>query len=458
LPPLIKMTELHFDNLPRPLAEAAKTVSLRLSQAGYQAWIVGGAVRDLWLGRVPKDIDITTDALPDEVEALFPKTSAVGKAFGTILVHCPRAQLGEAGVELEEGTFGVDIEVTTFRSDGEYVDGRRPLEVSYADNLEEDASRRDFTCNALFANILDGELRDPEGGLEDLKASRLRAVGQADQRFVEDGLRLMRLARFEGRFGLTPDQDTLRGARAAVQAIRGVSPERIRSELEGIFQSADPGRALGRLLDLQLFDLMFVPPADPTWVDWSQRCALFAQVKEQPMTLSQGLSLLLGPDPRPQANSELAAWSTQCLDHLRPSRGTKRAVLGVWKVLAGIAALQEEPNPRRCARVALMRSPGWSDALLAVEAWRAAVEPSGILESRSQRVAALEAERQSLSPEELEPAPWLTSEDLAQTRIPRGPRWGRLLQQAADLQLDLKLTDRAQALAWLQDQERREDS
>ena len=160
----------------------AEAVVRRLREKGHVAYFAGGCVRDLLLGLEPKDWDVATDAPPARVRELFSKTDAVGAAFGVILVRHGKSV----------------VEVATFRSEGSYLDGRRPSEV-YFTTAEEDAKRRDFTINGLFLDPMEGDrVIDFVGGQEDLKARRLRAIGDADARFAEDHLRLLRAVRFGG--------------------------------------------------------------------------------------------------------------------------------------------------------------------------------------------------------------------------------------------------------------------
>src|SRR5687768_567649 len=164
----------------RSTREDALAVVRRLRDAGHVAYFAGGCVRDLLLGLEPKDYDVATDAPPERVRSLFNRTQAVGAAFGVILVRQRDSQ----------------VEVATFRSDGRYDDGRRPTGVRFT-TAEEDARRRDFTINGLFLDPLDGDkVIDFVGGQEDLKAGRLRAIGDPDARFAEDHLRLLRAVRF----------------------------------------------------------------------------------------------------------------------------------------------------------------------------------------------------------------------------------------------------------------------
>lgn len=189
-----------------------------LSADGYQAFIVGGCVRDLLLGLPPKDWDITTDATPQEVMALFPKTIPTGLQHGTVTV-C----MGE-GIENH-------FEVTTFRIEGEYSDGRRPEEVFFVMNVEQDLARRDLTINAIAYDPVAGILMDPFEGIQDLERGLIRAVGNAEFRFQEDGLRIMRVARFAARFGYAVDGQTFTAMGNNLETLKKVSKERIQDEL-----------------------------------------------------------------------------------------------------------------------------------------------------------------------------------------------------------------------------------
>ncbi len=205
----------------------ANSICDKLRSSGYQALLVGGCVRDLLLGREPADYDVTTDATPDQVSALFPESVAVGAQFGVILI--PRG--------------GVKVEVATFRSDAGYSDGRHPDSVVYSKAPQEDVQRRDFTINGLLMRHDTGEVLDYVDGQADLKAKVIRAIGEPDRRFKEDKLRMMRAVRFAARFGFEIEAETFRAIRRHVAEIHQVSPERLRDELtkmltEGAAQQA----------------------------------------------------------------------------------------------------------------------------------------------------------------------------------------------------------------------------
>jgi poly(A) polymerase len=193
----------------------ANSICGTLRQKGFQALLVGGCVRNLLLGREPADYDVTTDATPDQVTALFPESMAVGAQFGVILI--PRDAL--------------KVEVATFRSDVGYSDGRHPDRVVYSKTAEEDVQRRDFTINGLLMRHDTGEVLDFVGGQADLKAGIIRAIGEPSRRFAEDKLRMMRAVRFAARFAFAIEPETKKAIYWHAPEIRQVSAERLREEL-----------------------------------------------------------------------------------------------------------------------------------------------------------------------------------------------------------------------------------
>jgi len=193
----------------------ANSICETLLGRGYQALLVGGCVRDLLLGHEPADYDVSTDATPEQVMALFPESVAVGAQFGVILI--PRD--------------GLKVEVATFRSDVGHGDGRHPDSVVYSKTAQEDVQRRDLTINGLLMRHDSGEVLDYVGGQADLQAKVIRAIGEPDRRFKEDKLRMMRAVRFAARFGFKIEEETFRAIRRHVAEVHQVSPERLREEL-----------------------------------------------------------------------------------------------------------------------------------------------------------------------------------------------------------------------------------
>ena len=194
-----------------PIPEEVNSILVKLQESGYEAYIVGGCVRDALLGREPNDWDITTSALPLEVKRIFVKTVDTGLQHGTVTVL--------AG--------GKGYEVTTYRVDGVYEDGRHPKEVTFTPSLREDLQRRDFTINAM-AYREPGVLVDLFGGQKDLEDGVIRAVGDPSQRFSEDALRILRAIRFSAQLGYRIEEETLRAASELAPTLRKISAERIR--------------------------------------------------------------------------------------------------------------------------------------------------------------------------------------------------------------------------------------
>lgn len=199
------------------IPEQVQEILRRLHSAGYEAWCVGGAVRDMLRGNRPGDWDVTTNALPEAVMELFaPHALPTGLQHGTVTVGGGRG-----------------VEITTYRRDGEYLDSRHPDHVEFTGSLREDLARRDFTVNAMALG-LHGELVDPFDGQEDLKCGILRAVGDPDQRFQEDALRIMRGLRFASRLGFTIEEDTAAAMGRCAHLLNRIAPERLHVELTGL--------------------------------------------------------------------------------------------------------------------------------------------------------------------------------------------------------------------------------
>lgn len=231
--------------IPDYVVDACRT----LRRAGHQAWVVGGAVRDMCLGRPVKDWDIATSAPPDAVKRAFGASFTIptGEKHGTVtvLVRRPDGQREP-------------IEVTTFRGDGAYTDGRRPDEIRFVETIEEDLSRRDFTVNAIAYDPLDDRLADPFDGQGDLTRKLLRAVGVADERFAEDGLRAMRAVRFSSQLGFALDPATHTAITNQRHVFAKVAVERIHDELVKILDSPRPGHGIRLCHDTRLLGI-FLP-------------------------------------------------------------------------------------------------------------------------------------------------------------------------------------------------------
>lgn len=271
----------------------ANSICETLRRSGYEALLVGGCVRDLLLSREPADYDVATDATPEQVMTLFPEGVAVGAQFGVILI--PRD--------------GLKVEVATFRSDVGYSDGRHPDRVVYSKTAQEDVQRRDFTINGLLMRHDTGEVLDYVGGQADLQAKVIRAIGEADRRFTEDKLRMMRAVRFAARFEFEIEAETSRAIRRHVSEIRQVSPERLREELTKMLTEGAARRA---------FELL-----DQTWLlqQILPEIGAMKGVEQPPQYHPEGdvwIHTLLMLDGLPAGTSPTLAWGVLLHDVGKP--------------------------------------------------------------------------------------------------------------------------------------------
>lgn len=219
--------------------QTAYSVIEQLEQAGFEAVIVGGAVRDALLNRPAHDVDVATNALPEEVKLVFQRTVDIGIQHGTVLVIVPAGP----------------VEVTTYRTDGEYTDHRRPDKVQFVRSLQDDLQRRDFTMNAI-AMRRDGTFVDFYGGRQDIDLRIIRAVGDAQKRFVEDALRMLRAIRFSAQLDFTIAEDTLIAIQNRAADIAFIAKERIKAELDKLWLGTTVFRGLQKLEESGLADYL----------------------------------------------------------------------------------------------------------------------------------------------------------------------------------------------------------
>src|SRR2546421_9379189 len=198
----------------------AISIVCTLREHSHRAYLVGGCVRDLLLGREPADYDVATSATPEQVMRIFPETYAVGAQFGVVLVPAP-----------DDALQSRTVEVATFRSDIGYSDGRHPDEVRFSRDPREDVARRDFTINGMLLDPVSGEVLDYVGGRKDLEAGIIRTIGDPQHRFTEDKLRMLRAVRFAARFEYTVKPSTFAAMQQLADQIAVVSRERVRDEL-----------------------------------------------------------------------------------------------------------------------------------------------------------------------------------------------------------------------------------
>ncbi|MCS7238967.1 MAG: CCA tRNA nucleotidyltransferase [Thermoguttaceae bacterium] len=401
----------------------ALEVVATLRRAGYEAYWAGGCVRDELLGRTPKDYDVATNALPDEIRRVFRhrKTLAVGAAFGVITI------VGRAG----EG----QIEVATFRRDDTYSDGRHPDRVHFS-TAEEDAKRRDFTINGLFLDPLENRVIDYVGGQEDLRQGIIRAIGNPRERFAEDKLRMLRAVRFAASFGFSIDSETFAAIKEMAPQIVQVSPERIAAELErclvepGRRQAAELLLASG-LLEVILPELASAIVHNP--VAWAENLSV-AEKLEQP-TFALALAVLYWRLIKPEDSEQVAR-------RLRFSNQVRltTAWLLHWRYM-----LTEAPQ-RLWSEVHPIASSPYIRELLA---WGEALVAAGRMDPEIMRWW-----REKLAqPRELwDPAPLVSGIDLQTLGIPPGPIYRRILSEIRRRQLDGQLTTKEEAIDFARSQ------
>ena len=425
--------------------QLAESIIHRLRDAGHEALLAGGCVRDLLLARPPKDYDVATGARPDEVLALYPKALTVGAAFGVVVVV--------------EGT--VQVEVATFRAEQGYADGRRPDAVRFTD-AREDARRRDFTINAMFLDPADGKVTDHVGGREDLQARLIRAVGDPRHRFAEDHLRMLRAVRFAAELGFEIEAATTEAVRELAPRVASVSGERVREELARILTAAPDGRRRGMELACELGLLAVLlpevehlrgepqPPAVHPEGDVFRHTLLGLAHLREP-TFELALASLLHDVGKPstarmrdgrvtfyhhQRVGEDAARAV--CDRLRMSTNQARRV--TWLV-ARHMMLMNFDEMREATLKRLFAEEGFEEL---AELWRADCLASG---GTAEGYEALMARYRAMSAEEVRPAPLVTGHDLIAMGLAPGPRFADILRQVYDAQLEGRAGTKEEALA-----------
>jgi poly(A) polymerase len=431
---------------PTPLQEGAIEVVRRLQAAGFTALWAGGCVRDLLLRKAPKDYDVATEAVPDRVEALFPGSVTVGKAFGVV-----RAK-----------AHGFEYEVATFREDRGYRDGRRPDRVVFADAAA-DAARRDFTINALFCDPLKGEVHDHVGGCADLEARIVRAVGDPPARFREDHLRLLRAARFTATLAFTLDPATAAAVRAHAGLVADVSAERVRDELTRLLTEApQAGDALKLLDDLGLLVVTLPevaamkgqvqPPEYHPEGDVFEHTVQMLNAMTRPDARLAWAVLLHDVGKPPAAVLADGRWRFE--NHAGLGAELTRRILGrlrfsnddieaVAFMVGNHMRFVDVPNMRRATLRRLVGAPTFPTEL---ELHRLdCVVSHGDLDNY-RRLVAFQAE---LAAEVPLPPPWVRGQDVMALGIPEGPGVGRWLRRAYEVQLEGTYADRDALLRWL---------
>lgn len=390
---------------------AAESIARTLRDAGYEAVFAGGCVRDMLMGREPTDFDVATSAHPDEVMRRFRRTQKVGAKFGVVLVKIGRHT----------------VEVATFRTDLEYEDGRRPVGVQFS-SPEEDARRRDFTINGMFIDPFDGHVIDFVGGRADIDARLIRAIGDADRRFGEDHLRLLRAIRFAARFDFEIESRTLEAIRRHAPQLVRIAPERVRVELEKMLTHERRAKAVQLLLDSNLWPHLWSNAAETVDAVAAALPVLTALPPSAEFETSMA-ALLLNVTP-PQVEAFLSG--------VRCSNSTRITV--AW-LLKNVTAADDPDRLTMSQLKRLMAAHAYSSwlQLLAARTKAGLVDPHS-LKRVLERTAAI-------PPHAVEPPPLLTGHDLTGMGVPAGPVFKTVLDAAYEAQLNETIASREDALA-----------
>ncbi len=422
--------------------EAATEIVRRLRAEGFAAYLVGGCVRDMLMGRTPKDYDITTRATPHQILKNFPDALTVGARFGVILVP------GHAG----------NIEVATFRSDGIYADGRHPTEVRYSESAQEDVQRRDFTINGLLFDPVTEQVLDYVGGQADIRARHLRTIGDPFARLGEDRLRMLRAVRLAARFSFKLDSSTLAAIVELAPQIHSVSAERQRDEIVKILTEG-PARAGFELLDKsgllaevlpeikRMQGVQQPPEFHPEGDVWIHTLMMLEGLREPTPTLALGVLLHdVGKPPtfavreriRFDGHVEVGAkMAGEICGRFRMStHDTERIV----ELVRHHLRFKDFPQMKRSTQMRFLRMEGFEEHL--------ELHRLDCLSSH-RNLANYETARKMLADtpqEEIKPAPLLRGEDLIALGYTPGPIFKSILQTVEDAQLEGRVHNHTEAL------------
>jgi poly(A) polymerase len=429
---------------------SARNIVQRLQEAGFEAMYAGGCVRDMLRGVPPHDYDIATSARPEQVQALFRRTVAVGAQFGVIsvMINCG------------------DFQVATFRSDGAYSDGRHPESVHFS-NAEEDARRRDFTVNGLFYDPIREQLHDYVGGRGDLEAKILRAIGDPEARFAEDRLRMLRAVRFASVLGFEIEPATWAAVQKHAASIVEVSAERIRDELLKTLHS--PARVRGLdLLDQSGLLNQILPemealkgceqppqfhPEGDVWVHTRLMLSLLPEEVSTPLLFAVLLHDIAKPatfslDPaegRIRFNGHDKLGAEMAAEILTRLRFPKKEIEATVECIAQHMAFKDVQQMRVSRLKRFLARPTMQDELILHR-----VDCAGSNQDFS-NYDFLVSKIEEFSKEPLIPPPLVTGRDLLNMGLEAGPRFKEILDAVQSRQLEGTLTGREEALAWVQD-------
>ncbi len=428
------------------LLKGALAIVDRLHEDGHEAYFAGGAVRDLLLGKRIKDIDIATSASPDHVEGLFAQTIPVGKAFGVVVVV------------MESGNY----EVTTFRKESGYEDGRHPGSVEFTD-AQTDALRRDFTVNALFVNPEDDGIIDYIQGQKDLEHRLIRTVGPPDQRFEEDKLRLLRALRLACQLDFEIERDTYHQIQQFAPQLTQVSWERIRDELLKILTGPDPSRGLKLLLDSGVLKQIIPEAADMDGVEqppefhpegdvFIHTCLMFELAGELTDTLALGILLHdIGKPPTFTIKERIrfdghveqgALMAEDICRKLRISNDTREQVVDLVKNHLRFIHVQEM---RESTLKRFLRKDNF-DEHLELHCLDCLASHGDLSQYDFCR-----KKLEELTQEQMRPRPLVRGQDLIDLGLEPGPVFSEILGALEDLQLEGHLTNKEESLDWVRE-------
>ena len=430
------------------LKKAALATITRLTEAGHRAYFAGGCVRDMLLGTEPKDYDIATSATPDEVQALFPNSNAIGAHFGVILVNKD----------------GFPFEIATFRHDGSYKDGRHPDQVTFT-TPEDDASRRDFTINGLFQNPKDDEIIDFVDGQQDLKAGLLRAIGNPSERFQEDALRLMRAVRFATTLKFTIEPDTWAAICEHAHLLAKISAERIRDEFTMIITSESRAQGLDLLTEsglmhhivpevYDLIDCEQPPQWHPEGDVYTHTRIMLEMLAQQPST-ELALAVLLHDigkpptysydkaDDRIRFNGHDRVGAEMAKEILQRLKYSNQTTDDVCAMVANHMNFMNVQNMRTAKVKRFMARPTFEQEM---ELHRVdCASSNGFTENYD----FLRSKESEFAAEPLIPPPLLNGKDLIEIGMQPGPEFTQILTKIQTEQLEGSINTRAEALKYL---------
>ena len=399
-------------------------------------------MRDLLLGRDPKDFDVTTSAQPDELLRLFPRADRVGAHFGVVLVR-------------EDGE---QVEVATFRSDLEYSDGRHPVGVQFETDPRKDVLRRDFTINALLLGPASGEILDFVGGRADLDARLIRAIGDPEFRFREDHLRLLRAVRFAARLGFEIEEESFAAIQRLAPLIQGVSPERVRDEIARIlteggvrigFELLDATGLLQQVLPevAAMKGVQQPPEFHPEGDVWTHTLIMLDGLRDPSLTLALGVLLHDVGKPATFRVAERIRFDGHVEKGVEIAHGLltrlrfpNHVIEGVEALIANHMRFMEVPRMRESTLKRFMRMPDFEEHM--------ALHRLDCLSSYGglDNYDFVRLKQSEVPAEELKPTPLLTGKDLIAAGYRPGPAFGAVLHEIEDAQLEGRISSTDEAL------------